>query len=130
MTPMADGSAYATSIDSRLWYLKGNKAVQVSNRNDASKALPEFLDLNPAVDGSAYALSWEETGIWHLRGEFAEKVAEVPSLADADRRPQVATNAYFALYLAERRKRISAEEESNDHEERSDDGYYAEQQYP
>src|SRR6267142_4129830 len=84
VTPMLDGSAYAKSLDSGLWYLRGNKAVRVTALADGSEKLPKFSEITPVLDGGAYATSWEkESGLWYLHAEHAEKVTEVPSLASS-----------------------------------------------
>ena len=107
---MLDGSAYAKDSDSRLWYLRGNKAVRVTALADASQKLPEFFEITPVLDGGAYATSWEkESGLWYLRAEHAEKVTEVSSLADSDALLKSSDRAFYALYLSERKKRKDAE---------------------
>lgn len=110
VTPMLDGSAYAEDSDSRLWYLRGNKAVRVIGLADASQQLPEFSEITPVLDGGAYAISWEkESGLWYLRAEHAEKVTEVSSLADSGAFLKSSDRAFYALYLSERKKRKDAE---------------------
>lgn len=107
---MLDGSAYAKSSDSRLWYLRGNKAARVTALADASQKLPEFSEITPVLDGGAYATSWEkESGLWYLRAEHAEKVTEVSPLADAVPPLTISDKAFYALYLSERKKRKDAE---------------------
>ena len=118
---MLDGSAYAKSFDSRLWYLRGNKAVRVSALADASKKLPEFAEITPVLDGSAYATSWEaESGLWYLRAEHAEKVIEVASLADSRAPLKISDRAFYALYLSERKKRKDAENRAENPSEFAD----------
>ena len=110
VTPMLDGSAYAKSLDSRLWYLRGNKAVRVSVLGKASQNPPEFSDITPVLDGGAYATSLEaESGLWYLHAEHAEKVSEVQSLAETSALQQVTEKAFYALYLSEHKKRKDAE---------------------
>ena len=110
VTPMLDGSAYAKSSDSRLWYLRGNKAVRVSVVANASQKLPEFTEITPVLDGGAYATSWEaESGLWYLHAEHAEKVIEGASLADSTAPKQIPAKAFYALYLSEHKKRKNAE---------------------
>src|SRR6266404_4365158 len=58
ITPLADGSAYVSSLDSRLWYLRGNRAVPVTGLGNDSTKLPRFLEITPLMDGGAYATSW------------------------------------------------------------------------
>jgi hypothetical protein len=115
LTPLSDGSAYAASDDSRLWYIRGNKAVLVTVFGDGSKTLPAFSDITPAVDGSAYGVpQLPETGLWHLRADHAEKVGEVASPADLGKPSEVSAKAFYALYVAERQKRKSLEDELSD----------------
>ena len=110
ITPMLDGSAYAKSFDSRLWYVRGNKAVIVSAVANASQKLPEFSEIIPILDGGAYATSWEaESGLSYLHAVRAEKVSEVGSLADSSAPLKVSDKAFYALYLSERKKRKDAE---------------------
>jgi hypothetical protein len=110
VTPMLDGSAYAKSSDSRLWYLRGNKALRVTAPAGASQKLPDFSEITPVLDGSAYATSWEkESGLWYLRAEQAEKVTEVTSLADSGAPKKISDRAFYALYLTELKKRKDAE---------------------
>jgi len=111
VTPMLDGSAYAKSLDSGLWYLRSNKAVRVTVVGSESTRLPSFMEITPVLDGGAYATSWETNfGLWYLRADRAEKVTEVKSLADARELPKISNEAVYALYLAERQKRKVAEE--------------------
>ena len=122
VTPMLDGSAYAKSSDSRLWYLRGNKAVRVTVLADASQKMPKFFDIIPVLDGSAYATSSEDgAGLWYLHAEHAERVAEATSLTDAGERPQVSGKAFYALYLAEHKKRKEAEDRADNPPEPPDD---------
>src|SRR6266404_7894063 len=122
VTPTVDGSAYATSSDSRLWYLRGNEAVRVSVVGDASEKLPESFEIVPLLDGSAYlAATLSEAGLWHLRGERAEKVREVLSLTSAGERVRTPDSAFYSLYLAEHKKRKQAEERANNPPERTED---------
>ncbi len=113
ITPMLDGSAYAKSSDSRIWYLRGDKAVRVSVTADARQKMPEFSEITAVLDGGAYAVSLEsDSGLWYLRAEHAQKVVEVSSFADSDKSPKVAERAFYALYLSERKKRMDAEHRS------------------
>ena len=107
---MLDGSAYAKSSDSRLWYVRGSRAVLVSAVANAPQKLPEFSEIIPVLDGGAYATSWEaESGLWYLHAERAEKVSEVGSLADSTTPLKVSDKAFYALYLSEHKKRKAAE---------------------
>ena len=131
ITPMLDGSAYAQSSDSRLWYLRGNKAVRVTNLADASQKLPVFSEITPVLDGSAYATSREdESGLWYLHAEHAEKVAEVASLADSQATLKIPDKAFYALYLAEHKKRKDAEYRADNPEYDDGSDYYGDPEYP
>ena len=119
---MLDGSAYAMDLDSRLWYLRGSKAVRVTALTGTSQKVPEFYEITPVLDGGAYGTSIEKAaGLWYLRAEHAEKVTEVPSLADSGERPQISDKAFYALYLSERKKRQDAEERADNPPEAEDD---------
>ena len=112
---MLDGSAYAISADSDLWYLRGNKAVRVTALADASQKLPKFFEITPVLDGAAYATSLEkESSLWYLHAEHAEKVTEVSSLADAAAPLKISDKAFYALYLSERKKRKDMEQPDPD----------------
>lgn len=127
ITPMLDGSAYAKDIYSRLWYLRGNKAVRVTVVGDASAKLPEFVELTPVLDGAAYAYSWDDgSGLWHLKGEHAEKVTEAVSLALNAEDKTISERAFYALYLSERKKRKEAESRADNPPEPAD--YYYEEE--
>jgi hypothetical protein len=107
---MLDGSAYVVDSDSRLWYLRSNKAVRVTAQADASQKLPRFSEITPVLDAGAYATSWEgESGLWYLRADHAEKVTEASSLLDLAAGPKSADKSFYALYLSERKKRKDAE---------------------
>jgi len=122
---MLDGSAYAQDIYERLWYLRGNKAVRVTVAGDASAKLPEFIELTPVLDGAAYASSWDDgSGLWYLKGEHAEKVTESSSLALNDSVKEFSDRPFYALYLAERKKRKEAEMRAENPPELAD--YYYE----
>jgi hypothetical protein len=70
LTTMSDGSAYASSNDSRLWYIRGDKAVRVTIGDDASRQVPEFSEITPAADGSAYAIPLNsDDGLWCHRAD-------------------------------------------------------------
>ncbi len=111
ITPMLDGSAYATSLDSRLWYLRGNKACLVTVLSGASQKLPDFSEITPVLDGGAYATSWKvDSGLWYLYGEHAEKVKEVSSLSIISNVSlRISDKAFYALYLSEHKKRKGVE---------------------
>lgn len=107
---MLDGSAYAMSSDSQLWYVRGSQAVRVTVISATSGKLPDFFEITPVVDGSAYlAASLGDGGLWHLRGEHAEKVVEVSSLTSSDGGVKISDRAFYALYLSEHKKRKEAE---------------------
>ena len=114
VTPMLDGSAYAMDSDSRLWYLRGNKALRVTILANALQKLPEFSEITPVLDGGAYAISSEaESGVWYLRAGQAEKVTEVTSMADLGAGLKSSDRAFYALYLAEHKKRKDAEQRAD-----------------
>lgn len=128
---MLDGSAYANDSDSRLWYLRSNKAIRVTVLADASRKLPKFSEITPVLDGGAYATSWEnESGLWYLQAEHAEKVTEVSSLADSSARLKISESAFYALYLSERKKRKDSDYRADnpaefaDYPDQSDDRDY------
>ena len=109
---MSDGSAYASSNDSRLWYIRGDKAVRVTIGDDASRQVPEFSEITPAADGSAYAIPLNsDDGLWHLRADHAEKISEAASLANLGSQPKISDKAIYALYLSEHKKRKKAEDQ-------------------
>jgi hypothetical protein len=128
---MLDGSAYAMDLASRLWYLRGSKAVRVTALAGTSQKMPEFDEITPVLDGGAYATSIGKAGgLWYLRAEHAEKVTEVPSLADAGERPQISDKAFYALYLSERKKRQDAEERADNPPGMADDSSSDGDPYP
>lgn len=106
---MADGSAYAADCDSRIWFLHGNKAVQVTVGSKSQQKLPLLSDITPLLDGGAYAISLDTGGLWYLRAEHAESVTEVPSIVGAGASLKMPEKNFFALYLTERKKRKDAE---------------------
>lgn len=115
VTPMSDGSAYASSIDSRLWYIRGDKAVRVTVAGDASQQMRGFSEITPAADGSAYATRLDsDGGLWHLHADHAEKVNEAASLADLGPLAKIPDKAFYALYLSEHKKRKEAEDQLDD----------------
>lgn len=110
VTPLLDGSAYAKSFDSGLWYLRSNKAVRVTIVGSESERTPLLLEITPVLDGGAYATSFGTNfGLWYLQGDRAERVTEVKALADAGERPKISDKVLYALYLSERQKRKEAE---------------------
>jgi hypothetical protein len=109
VTSLCDGSAYAKSSESGLWYLRGNKAVKVTVLSDASQKIPDFDEITPILDGGAYATCLSESGLWYLHGEHAEKIKEVSSL-ETQTNAKISDNAFFALYVAEHKKRKAAED--------------------
>jgi hypothetical protein len=123
--PLADGSAYVKDLDTRVWYVRGNRAVPITMAGDASAKVPEFSEITATLDGGAYADSSRQGGLWHLRADHAEKVIEATSVADLGASAKLPDGAAFALYVAERKKRQEADEnaavQSSD-ELRSDSG--------
>ena len=111
VTPTADGGAYAIGFDSGLWYMRGSEAVKVRFSDlpvDSADTFFVTLQITPLLDGSAYAHSEVEKAFWHLREGTAERVTEVSSLT---RRPNSGAVSAFPLYVAERQKRLQAEQE-------------------
>lgn len=114
VTPTADGGAYAIGFDSGLWYLRGSKAVKVQFPTlppDVADTFFVTLQITPLLDGGAYAYSMMDTSFWHLRTDTAERVSEAPSLSSM--LPVAPLNA-FPLYIAERQKRLQAEQERDE----------------
>ena len=114
VTPTADGGAYAIGFDSGLWYLRGSQAVKVRFPNlppDAADTFFVTLEITPLLDGGAYAHSMIDKSFWHLYADTAERVSEVTSLSSL---PTVAPLSLFPLYIAERQKRLQAEEERDE----------------
>ena len=110
ITPIADGSAYVSDADSRLWYVQGNQAVRV-RLPDASKELPGSFEIVPALDGSAYLIDTDgDQGLWHLIRERAERVVEVGALVSSRQPLKIPDKGFYALYLAEHKKRKQMEE--------------------
>jgi hypothetical protein len=111
VTPTADGGAYALG-DSGLWYLRASQAVKVRFSNlptDKDETFFVTLQITPLLDGGAYACSMtDKSSFWHIRADIAERVTEVPSLSSV---PPVAPLSAFPLYIAERQKRLKAEQE-------------------
>jgi hypothetical protein len=132
ITPMADGSAYATTYNSGpfasgLWYLRGNKAVCVILSETNLPEIFMFGEITPLLDGSAYVTTIGTNSIlWYLHGNRAEKVIEVKSLGELGQLSEISGKAFLALYFAERSKRKSAEanaESKDDYDPRSADDY-------
>ncbi len=114
VTPTADGGAYAIGVDSGLWFLRGSHAVKVRFPDLPADAADTFfvtLEITPLLDGGAYAHSMTDKSFWHLRADTAERVSEVPSLSSM---PPVAPLSAFPLYIAERQKRLQAEQERDE----------------
>jgi hypothetical protein len=115
ITPMADGSAYATTFNSGpfasgLWYLRGNKAVRVILSETNLPEIFMFGEITPLLDGSAYVTTFGTNSIlWYLHEDRAEKVSEVKSLGELGQLPKISDKAFVTLYLAEREKRKNAE---------------------
>jgi hypothetical protein len=118
---LADGSAYAKSEDSRIWYMRGGKAVLVTVSNTKSSQSPEFDEIYPVLGGGAYATSILDGGLWYLREDRAEKVSDVSSLTELGALSPVPADEYFTLYAAERTKRRIAEQEAETAKEPPDD---------
>ncbi|HMG05504.1 MAG TPA: hypothetical protein VK581_08585 [Chthoniobacterales bacterium] len=115
VTPTADGGAYAIGFDSGLWYLRGLQAVKVqfpSLPPDAADTFFVTLQITPLLDGGAYAHSMMDKSFWHLRADTAERVSEVPSLSSMP--PVALPLSAFPLYIAERQKRLEAEQERDE----------------
>lgn len=114
ITPTADGGAYAIGYDSGLWYLRGSKATKVRfpavTPNNADTFFAT-LQITPLLDGGAYAHSMLDKSFWHLRADTAERVSEVPSVSSM---PAVTPLNAFPLYIAERQKRLEAEQERDE----------------
>jgi hypothetical protein len=110
VTPTADGGAYAIG-DSGLWYLRGSQAVKVRFPNlpiDTDETFFATLQITPSLDGGAYAYSMtDKSSFWHIRADIGERVTEVPSLSSV---APVAPLSAFPLYIAERQKRLQAEQ--------------------
>jgi hypothetical protein len=114
VTPTADGGAYAIGFDSGLWYLRGSQAVKVRFPDvppDGADTFFVTLQITPLLDGGAYAHSMIDKSFWHLRADTAERVTEAPSLSSIQ--SVVPLNA-FPLYIAERQKRLEAEQERDE----------------
>ncbi len=127
VTPTADGGAYAVGFDSGLWYLRGSEAIKVKFVDAPTNNPQTFfigLEITPMVDGGAYAHSIVEKSFWHLREGTAERVTEVPSLST---KPTSGAVTAFPLYVAEREKRIRAEQEL---EERPSPDDMPDEEYP
>lgn len=123
ITPMIDGSVYATDLNGRLWHVKDAHAVLVKA---PAGELPEFDEIVPCADGSAYAPSWEG-GLWHLVGATATKASESKQ-ASSGVPPASDNKGFFVLYAHERQRRIAAEDRASEAEasEREQDDSYEE----
>lgn len=111
VTPTADGGAYAIGFDSGVWYLRGSQAVKVrflGLPQDSADTFFITLQITPLLDGSAFAHSEVEKSFWHLHESSAERVTEASSLS---RQPISGALGAFPLYVAERQKRLQAEQE-------------------
>jgi hypothetical protein len=111
VTPTADGGAYAIGLNSGLWYLRGAQAVKVrflGLPDDTDTTFFAALEITPTLDGGAYATSFVNKAVWHLHTDTAERVAEAPSLSSM---PPVTPLSAFPLYVAERQKRLAAEQQ-------------------
>ena len=127
VTPTADGSAYVSDGDSRLWYVQRNQAVRV-RLPDPSKELPKSFDIVPVLDGSAYLIDTDgDQGLWHLIREHAERVGEVGALVSSHQPVDISEKAFYALYLAEHKKRKQMQdliENPPEQDDSGDDGRY------
>jgi hypothetical protein len=122
ITPMTDGSAYAKSADSQLWFVRGDQAVRVALSPTGTDKLPESFDVAPLADGSAYLIGLSGSyGLWHLHAEHATKVTEVAELTSSGKPPLLPDKAFYALYIAEHKKRKDAEDRANNPPEHEDD---------
>jgi hypothetical protein len=104
-----------------LWYLRGLQAAKVRFPDlpaDAADTFFVMLQITPLPDGGAYAHSFVGNSFWHFRGDAAERVSEVPSLLSA---PPVSPVSVFPLYIAERQKRLEAEQELEQRPKREDE---------
>ena len=121
VTPTADGGAYAIG-DHGLWYLRGSQAVKVRFSNlptDKDETFFATLQITPSLDGGAYAYSMtDKSSFWHIRADIAERVTEAPSLSSV---PPVAPLSAFPLYIAERQKRLQAENELEERPNQDDE---------
>jgi hypothetical protein len=114
VTPTADGGAYAIGFDSGLWYLRGSQAVKVRFPDLPADSTDTFfvtLQITPLLDGGAYAHSIIDKSFWHLRADTAERVTEAASWSSI---PSVVPLNAFPLYIAERQKRLEAEQERDE----------------
>lgn len=114
LVPLTNGGAYAVGLDG-MWYLRGATAVRVRALGDsASRA--EFasalsMDVQPTVDGGAYAVSLGG-GIWRVEADSAVRVVEADSLpADTAAVPAPSAMLGWSLYAKERRLRENGEKD-------------------
>ncbi|HEY2295150.1 MAG TPA: hypothetical protein VGM86_30980 [Thermoanaerobaculia bacterium] len=113
MTPTADGGAYIATLDAGLWYVRGVEAVRVhfndpgSQNRDSAKL--DLLEITPTVDGSAYAISPSNEGLWYLKEGQAYRVSE--SAGIRAQAYKSSGDKFFSLYIAELKKRRSASED-------------------
>ncbi len=121
ITPMIDGSVYAADFNGRLWHVRDAHAVLVKA---SAGELPEFHEIVPCADGSAYAPTWK--GLWHLVGATATKASESKQ-ASSGVHPSSDNKGFFALYAHERQRRIAAEDRASEtgraSEQDQDDSY-------
>jgi hypothetical protein len=111
-----------SDADSRLWYVRGSEAVRV-RLPGTSKELPESFEIAPALDGSAYLTDTVgDRGLWHLIRERVERVVEVGALDYSNRSLKIPDKGFFALYLAEHKKRKQMEELVDNPPEPDDSG--------
>jgi hypothetical protein len=121
VTPTADGGAYAIG-DSALWYLRRSSSVKVRFSNlpiDTDDRFFATLQITPLLDGGAYAYSTaDKSAFWYVHADIAERVTEVSSLSSV---APVAPISAFPLYIAERQKRLQAEQELEEYSNPPDD---------
>ena len=112
VTPTSDGGAYAVSLNSGLYYLRGSEAVKVifpDVSTNGSEML--LLEITPLLDGTAYAKSLAGSSFWHLREGTAQRVTEVQALSS---KPFSGPVSAFPIYSAERQRRLEAEQKLED----------------
>jgi hypothetical protein len=125
VTPTADGGAYINTIDSGVWYVRGVEAVRVrfnspsSQRKDSVN--PDILEITPTVNGGAYATSLSNGALWYLMEGQAHRVAESAGISSPVYKPS--EDRFFSLYIAELKKRRSADEGESSSAEQEEPEY-------
>jgi hypothetical protein len=108
VTPIADGGAYAASLNGGLWYLREGQGVRV-------KGMPSQNDLPlavlPLAEGGAYVTGLAK-GIWYVRGDTAVKVEEVSQLSSVTPSLLPKEKWLWALLQAEIARHNTADEGS------------------